>query len=329
MFARHETFHPRYGWLKKAVDAAYANPDAFNADDAVVVLGVGKNMVKSMRFWGVAHKLLVPAREAGSRHVLSVPSVVGRTLMGDGGWDPYGEFDGTQWLLHWMLLSPQSVVPVWWLAFNEFSALEFVDEELGAFVTDRTEGSNASEAAIRKDVACFVRMYLGGTTARSSFDDAVDCPTRSLHLLTRGVDSGSLRFNIGRKASLPQEIVAFACLDFMARTGVSARTMSIASLASEPGSPGRAFKVSEPDLAALLDSVCDVRDDISIAMSAGAPQLTFSDDASVVGTEVLFDYYHRVNRAARHPDAQLVCGPQASLPADGTPKNLMFPGMEL
>ena len=22
VFARHETFHPRYGWLKKAVDAA-------------------------------------------------------------------------------------------------------------------------------------------------------------------------------------------------------------------------------------------------------------------------------------------------------------------
>ena len=45
-FARHETFQPRYGWIKKAIDAASDDADVFNQPDAVVRLGVGKNMVK-------------------------------------------------------------------------------------------------------------------------------------------------------------------------------------------------------------------------------------------------------------------------------------------
>ena len=58
VFARHETFHPRWGWLKKGFDAASANFDAASAnksiflqEDAPVRLGVGKNMVSSMRYW--------------------------------------------------------------------------------------------------------------------------------------------------------------------------------------------------------------------------------------------------------------------------------------
>ena len=34
------------------------DPDAFNALDATVELGVGKNMVKAIRFWGTAAKLI-------------------------------------------------------------------------------------------------------------------------------------------------------------------------------------------------------------------------------------------------------------------------------
>ncbi|MXX21309.1 MAG: DUF4007 family protein [Cenarchaeum sp. SB0661_bin_35] len=36
-FGRHETFHPRYGWLKKAYDQISKRGDAFRTDDATVV----------------------------------------------------------------------------------------------------------------------------------------------------------------------------------------------------------------------------------------------------------------------------------------------------
>ena len=58
IFARHETFHPRYGWFRKAYAAVGSDPRMFARDDAPIQLGVGKNMVRAIRFWGTAAKLI-------------------------------------------------------------------------------------------------------------------------------------------------------------------------------------------------------------------------------------------------------------------------------
>ena len=53
-FAGHETFPFRYTWLKKGVDAVGKDPEVFGREDAMVTFGVGKNMVSSIRHWGLA-----------------------------------------------------------------------------------------------------------------------------------------------------------------------------------------------------------------------------------------------------------------------------------
>ena len=57
-FSGHETFVFRYGWLKKAADAILVRPDTFTNDGAMVILGVGKNMVRSIRHWAIATRIL-------------------------------------------------------------------------------------------------------------------------------------------------------------------------------------------------------------------------------------------------------------------------------
>ena len=63
-FARHETFHPRYGWFRKAYAVTDDDPQIFSREDAPVSIGVGKNMVRAIRFWGLAAKLIVEDRSA-------------------------------------------------------------------------------------------------------------------------------------------------------------------------------------------------------------------------------------------------------------------------
>ena len=75
-FARHETFHPRFGWLKKGFDQAAKDPTIFLQDDATVRLGVGKNMVRSIRYWCSAFKLLES----------DCPTEFGNQLLGSTGW---------------------------------------------------------------------------------------------------------------------------------------------------------------------------------------------------------------------------------------------------
>jgi hypothetical protein len=49
-FSGHDSFQCRQLWLKKGYDFVREGKD-FNDEDAVVKLGVGKNMVSSIRFW--------------------------------------------------------------------------------------------------------------------------------------------------------------------------------------------------------------------------------------------------------------------------------------
>jgi len=70
-FAGHETFAFRYGWLKKAVEAVRRNRQALSGDQAVVDLGVGKNMVQSIRHWGLATQVL----QEGEGHLESRVSI--------------------------------------------------------------------------------------------------------------------------------------------------------------------------------------------------------------------------------------------------------------
>jgi hypothetical protein len=316
VFARHETFHPRYGWVKKAYDATACDADVFNRDDAVVELGVGKNMVRSIRFWGLAFKVLSNVALPGSRTHLAQPSTYGDVLFADDGWDPYCELPGTLWLLHWSLLKPPSVVPVWWLAYNEFSAIEFTAEDLEQFILDRIRDWNPPHAsAVRKDVLCLLRMYAAGQTSRATFDDLIDCPFRELGLLQPSLtNSGAFRFLIGPKPTLPPAIAAFACLDFVSRTDSSASVVSVNRLVSEHGSPGRAFKLTETELSELLQRAARESPEIELTSAAGVVQLAFDDDPSALATEVLRDHYQRLTGSAQFHGARRVAGTSADQP---------------
>ena len=88
-FSGHESFQCRQLWLKKGFDYIKSGK-SFNDDDAVVILGVGKNMVASIRFWMKAFGLI------GIDDVLTP---FAEKLLSDTGWDPYLEDEASLWLL--------------------------------------------------------------------------------------------------------------------------------------------------------------------------------------------------------------------------------------
>ena len=77
-------------WLKNGYDYV-SKKKSFNAEDAVVELGVGKNMVSSIRFWMKAFNLLTTTDELTN---------FAHKLLSEDGYDPYMEDEGTLWLLH-------------------------------------------------------------------------------------------------------------------------------------------------------------------------------------------------------------------------------------
>ncbi len=310
-FARHETFHPRYGWFRKAYEAALDDPAAFTCDDATVELGVGKNMVKSIRFWGMAADLIDNEPEpVNPRSPGVVPTEFGRRLFGDNhaaGWDPFMEDPGTLWLLHWSLLAPPCRLPVWWVAFNEFHAVEFDAPELesacAAGIDAAAEWPHPHASSLRKDVTALLRSYAPAErSARTSIDDLLDCPLRELGLVTKSAVTGRYRFTMGEKPALPSAVVAYAALDFAARTDPGSKTALLGRLAVEPGSPGRAFRLTEDELAdALRPAVAESRGSLSLASPAGAAQLAWKKDPEALRTKVLDRYFGSGGSESKEP----------------------------
>ena len=59
IFSGHETFKCKTHWLKRGYDFI-CNGCNFNDEDAVVRLGVGKNMVSSIKYWMKAFGFINP-----------------------------------------------------------------------------------------------------------------------------------------------------------------------------------------------------------------------------------------------------------------------------
>lgn len=301
-FARHETFHPRYGWFRKAYAFAATDPYVFGREDAPVAIGVGKNMVRAIRFWGMAAKLIAK-KSHKPRTSIVVPTLRGRALFGAHGWDPYMEDPGTLWLLHWLLLAPPTQLPVWWLAFNEFHAVEFVDADLEDAVITQLEAvatwNMPHPSSVRKDISALLRTYAPASgSRRTSIDDILDCPLRELNLLGSSAATNKYRFTLGPKPTLPSAIVAHAVLDYIDRTGTGGNTATISRFAHEAGAPGRVFKLTETELVAALQPMVERSRALSLAAPAGVAQLSWSEDPAAVATAILDDYYESTGTEA-------------------------------
>ena len=124
-FSGHESFTCRQFWLKKGYDFL-SQGGHFSDADAVVHLGVGKNMVSSIHYWLKSFDLV-------DDH--GAPSELACYLLADQGKDPYLEKPGTLWLLHYLLVT-RGRANLYDLVFNDFRREHpiFTKPQLAKFV---------------------------------------------------------------------------------------------------------------------------------------------------------------------------------------------------
>jgi len=299
-FGLHQTFPPRFGWLKKAFDEAQKNPTIFSKQDATVQLGVGKNMVDAIAFWAVAFRILETSQDSKKSASIYKLTAFGSLLFDEKnekmGLDPYLESPQSLWLLHWMAMRPVSRLPVWWLTFAMFSQTEFNTEDLYSFVFEETEErwDYSKEKPIQKDLDCMMRMYSPRVAkAKASLDDYLDSPFRDLGLIVpssiSSKDRNSYRFQIGEKPGLAPLMVLLACLDYMNLQG--AVSLTAPRLSSDIGSPGRVFRLNEAALNAALSIATAKINGVRLETPAGVPQLVMKKPVYEVVAEVIEAMY--------------------------------------
>ncbi|MEK7994347.1 MAG: DUF4007 family protein [Planctomycetota bacterium] len=290
-FSGHETFVFRYGWLKKAVDAVRENPSIFTSEDAMVVLGVGKNMVRSIRHWGLAAGVL--DEEPRTRGARLKPAELGEFLFGERGQDPYLEEPNSLWLLHWKLASSERRSTAWCWAFNLFGSNEFTRDSLTALIQDELRRRNLkppSDHSLRRDVDCLVRCYTAPKGLRGAvLEDTLDCPLVELHLLYEDA-SGVFAFRRGFQTTLGDEAFVYALVDFWNRVAPGRESLAFSQIAYACGSPGNAFKLDENSLIERLERLQQVTQGrLEYTETAGLKQVYRHGDVPVL--DFLARYY--------------------------------------
>ena len=165
VFSGHESFACRYGWLPKLYEAVVEDSSLFSSDeDAILRLGLGRNMIKSIRFWGEAFGL---TRTQGRE--VKVTEFARMLLDTREGLDPYLETPDALWRLHW-ILTVHGGLGAWAVAFLETHDREITHERFVAAVRTRASQTRRTitSRTASNHVDIFLRTYVGGQYSEGS-----------------------------------------------------------------------------------------------------------------------------------------------------------------
>ena len=154
-FSGHETFQCKSLWLKKGYDFIKEG-SSFNAETAVIDLGVGKNMVSAIRYWMRAFGMTVNDE---------VTQIADYIFDEETGKDPFIEDLATLWLLHYMLNASNeaSIYPLFFVELQR-DKKEFTREQLFTFLkrkcSEKGDPNSYNDNTIRKDIGVLLQNYV-------------------------------------------------------------------------------------------------------------------------------------------------------------------------
>jgi hypothetical protein len=299
MFSGHETFPLRQLWLRKAYletksYRASTPKGIFSDDDAIERFGVGKNMVSSIRHWALACDVLRECKDGFE------PGTIGEILFGENGCDPFLERDATIWLVHWLLAGRAHRSATWYVVFNFVQNQSFTAKDIVSLIEEYATANKAvrSNTTLVRDVEVCLRCY-ASISLKNATEDSAEPLLSDLGLISSS-GNNIYHFHRGPQYSLPDEIFAFALLDYWHRwertTNTSQSTLSFNAIAHEFGSPGRVFKLDEDSVSDRLSNIASItRDYLEWTDSSGLRQVSRVGKGSLEDaiTRTLRDAYGR------------------------------------
>ena len=255
-FGRNETFSLRYSWLNKGLKEFKQNENIFLSQDAPLVLGVGKNMVSSIKYWLGAYQIL------DFSEAIPLQTKFGEILEA---YDPYLENSVSLWLLHWKLCTNPSSATLYYWFFNcykknKFTKIEVLND-LNLWLDD-IGSKKISTATLQRDVLLLLKTFSSSQEETKNFEELLENPFYSLNLLSRNND-GSYMSSYEPRDSINPALLGFCILEIFNSTmtkdlfkNEKKRTqMPVGEFLNEQPSISRIFRINESFFYQLLDDL--------------------------------------------------------------------------
>ncbi|MGB3260514.1 DUF4007 family protein [Paenisporosarcina sp.] len=179
-YSQHQSFYLRDRWLSKAIKNIQTNNSFFYEKDAFEKVGLGKNMVQSLKHWIIATKLFEEIKEETikSHKITSLGEFVREN-------DIAIKYINTACLLHYSLATNLNVSTAWYWFFNIYNETVFTREELLNELRNwvqKHEKRVISENSLKRDIDCLIKLYTTGGS-NSDPEEVILSPLYKIHLL--------------------------------------------------------------------------------------------------------------------------------------------------
>lgn len=291
-FRGHETFSIRKMWICKGLKGIVSNPGLFfdTSASAMDYLGIGSNMIKSLRYWLVATGLVKETMHDKRRfHELTE---AGRIVYK---YDFYAEEMGTLWLLHYNLVKDAERATSWYYFFNFFHLAEFSKEDFFTVLQNELnmKGIEVSERSIDDDFNCIINTYVPRsmiTPGKENPEDNIECPLGELNL----VNQCNRKEKTYRKVcpiteNIPEKIFLGILIDFARER----REVTLSELKNGVASPGMVFNL---DMVGLLEMLTQLEKKgyVDVVRTSGLDVVRIKVESSFL--DCVNEYYKELMR---------------------------------
>ncbi|MBE1444853.1 DUF4007 family protein [Paenibacillus sp. OAS669] len=190
-FGQHQSFYLRVNWLSKAIRMITEDEQGnrfFYDEFGFERIGLGRNMVKSLKFWALATNILSESRDADQKAIHEI-TTFGELVYQ---YDRFVRLPLTTSLLHFFLASNKDQASFWYWFFNEFPHRSATYEELIEILQTWVQQHSkkpVSENTLKRDLECLRQLYMGNDEYQAiDPEDILASPLSKLRLLHTSKD---------------------------------------------------------------------------------------------------------------------------------------------
>ena len=256
-FKAHESFFIRKGWLYKGLRNIKEQPELFSSKNINPsdVLGIGTNMVRSLRYWLQVTGLTNEVLSGGSHQEFTdLANIIWEH-------DRYMEEMGTLWLLHYKLASNSEDATAWYYFFNEFTMKEFSKDDFVEMVDlyAQINGSETARSSLEGDFDCLMNTYVSRIKSNPEKvhpENNIDCPIGELNLVDIVDKKKKIYRKTAPKKGTLNPLIVLAVIVDQANINESGTEIKINTILTDKNNAGKIFSL---DVIVLTEMLYDLQ----------------------------------------------------------------------
>ncbi len=249
-YGRHESFYLRNKWISKGLKHVENSPTFFYEKDNFEKIGLGKNMVRSLRFWLTALNLVYEDNK--THHLTQLGEIIFNK-------DRLLEKQSTIAILHSeLLLNIGNTATVFNWFFTKYKETVTSRANLKAafkFWVDEKEAKPVSEKSLERDIDVLIQLYTKEADENDP-EDSIFSPFTSLNLIKE--ERSGERSELIRKSKVQynsNDLTAFYYLLIRYAQNEKVEFIQLEEIMNHETLWGKVFNISKSQAIDILNSL--------------------------------------------------------------------------